>query len=105
MFNILQSLFGPKDNTALKNAIKNGAILIDVRTPSEFASGSVKGAKNIPLDRLQTQLNQFKKEDTIVVFCRSGNRSGMAKNLFNQSGYQNVINGGTWTNVNAVVNE
>lgn len=97
------SLFGTSDNTALTEVIKKGAFLVDVRSPGEFSSGSVKGAVNIPLDSLQQQLSKFRGKQNIVVFCRSGNRSSMAKNILTQSGYPNVIDGGTWQNVNKVL--
>lgn len=96
------ALFGKPDNNNLSEAIKDGAFLVDVRTPAEFASGSVKGAVNIPLDKIAGQLPQFKNKKNSVVFCRSGNRSGQAKSLLEQNGFE-VINGGTWQNVNRVV--
>lgn len=98
------AIFGGADNTMLTEAIKEGAFLVDVRSAGEFASGSVKGAVNIPLDRIQSQLAKFKGKKNIVVFCRSGNRSGQAKSILEQNGFQNVINGGTWSNVNQCVN-
>lgn len=97
------SMFGTPDNTKLANAIKEGAFLVDVRSPGDFSSGSVKGAVNIPLDNLQQQLTKFKGKQNIVVFCRSGNRSSMAKSMLTQNGYSNVVDGGTWQNVNKVL--
>ena len=97
------SLFGTADNTKLAEVIKDGAFLVDVRSPEEFSSGSVKGAVNIPLDNLQQQLGKFKKKQNIVVFCRSGNRSNMAKSVLAQNGFQNVVDGGTWQNVNEIL--
>jgi len=63
----------------------------------------VKGSVNIPLDTLQNQLSKFKNKKHIIVFCRSGNRSGMAKNILEQNGFKNVVNGGTWDRVNLFV--
>lgn len=83
--------------------ISEGAFLVDVRTPSEFASGSVKGAVNIPLDAVMQNLARFKDKKNIVVFCRSGNRSGQAKSILEQNGFKNVINGGTWEDVARLV--
>jgi len=97
------AIFGTTDNTELTEAIKEGAFLVDVRSAGEFASGSVKGAVNIPLDRIQSQLTKFKGKKNIVVFCRSGNRSAQAKSILEQSGFKNVINGGTWSNVSQCV--
>ncbi len=94
------ALFGTTDNSQLTAAIKDGAFLVDVRTPAEFSGGSVKGAVNIPLDRVPSQLEKFKNKKYIVVFCRSGGRSGQAKSILESNGFQNVINGGTWQNVN-----
>lgn len=96
------SLFGKTDNAALSQTISEGAFLVDVRTPGEFSSGSVKGAVNIPLDRLSSSLPKFKGKKNIVVFCRSGNRSGQAKAFLEGQGFTGVINGGTWQNVKKV---
>ena len=99
------TLFGNTDNSQLIKAVKDGAFLVDVRTAAEFADGGVKGAVNIPLDKVPTELSKFEGKGNIVVFCRSGNRSGQAKSILEQNGFQNVINGGTWQNVNQTVNE
>ena len=105
MFGIFKNMFAPTDGSQLKEAVKNGAFLVDVRTPAEFLGGSVKGAVNIPLDKVPSQLCKFKNKKSIVVFCRSGNRSSQAKSILKNNGFQNVINGGTWENVNGAVNE
>lgn len=102
--NFFSALSGKRNNSQLSEAIKHGAFLVDVRTPAEFSSGSVKGAVNIPLDTLQSQLHRFKNKKGIVVFCRSGARSGQAKSILEQNGYREVINGGTWQDVNRAVN-
>lgn len=99
------ALFGKTDNSQLTEVIKDGAFLVDVRTPAEFSAGSVKGAVNIPLDKVQSHLSKFKNKKSIVVFCRSGSRSGQAKSILEQNGFQYVINGGTWENVNQAVSE
>lgn len=99
MLNLLKNLFGHGDSAELSQAIKDGAYLVDVRTPGEYASGSVKGAVNIPLDKLPTELAKFKNKKHIIVFCRSGGRSGQAKSILNSNGFTNVMNGGTWENV------
>ncbi|TAH30033.1 MAG: rhodanese-like domain-containing protein [Cytophagales bacterium] len=104
MFEILKNLFGQGNKVDLAAIIKEGAYLVDVRTPQEFASGSVKGATNIPLDKIQSQLSKFKDKKNIIVFCRSGSRSGQAKSILEQNGYTNVTNGGTWDNVSQFIN-
>lgn len=97
MFN---QLFGGSPTADLKTIIKEGAYLVDVRTPGEFAAGNVKGSVNIPLDTIPAQLFLFKNKTNIVVFCRSGSRSSQAKAFLEQNGFTNVINGGTWDYVN-----
>jgi rhodanese-related sulfurtransferase len=79
--------------------INDGAFLVDVRSAGEFAGGSAKGAVNIPLDQVSQQLSKFKNKKAIVVFCRSGNRSGQAKSILESNGFDNVTNGGTWDTV------
>ncbi len=100
------NLFGNSvANEELANIINSGAMLVDVRSQSEFASGSAKGAFNIPLETIQNQLAKFKNKSHIVVFCRSGNRSGQAKAILNQLGITNVTNGGTWNGVASLQNK
>ncbi len=100
MFN---QLFGGTTTTGLQTIIEEGAFLVDVRTPGEFGEGHVKGSVNIPLDTIPSQLARFKSKKNIVVFCRSGSRSSMAKSILDQNGFSHVINGGTWDYVNQFV--
>ena len=100
---LFQNLFGGGKTADLKAIIEQGAFLVDVREPGEFASGTAKGAVNIPLGNVSAELNKFKGKENIVVFCRSGNRSGQAKNVLEQNGFKNVINGGTWEVVNQFI--
>jgi rhodanese-related sulfurtransferase len=51
------------------------------------------------LDTVASQISKFKNKKNIVVFCRSGNRSGQAKSILEANGISNVTNGGTWENV------
>jgi phage shock protein E len=98
------NLFTRPDNKDLSAVINEGAFLVDVRSPFEFAGGSVKGAVNIPLETIPNQLTKFRNKKNIVVFCRSGSRSGQAKNILEQNGFKNITNGGTWQNVQQFVN-
>lgn len=101
--NLFQKLFSSAPAVDIKSIIDDGAFLVDVRTPGEFSSGNVKGSVNIPLDSIPNQLSKFKNRKSIIVFCRSGNRSGQAKSYLEQNGIGNVINGGTWEQVNQFV--
>lgn len=68
-------------------------ILIDVRTKEEFDSGYIPGALLLPVDQLQKQAGEVMPdlEATYFVYCRSGNRSGVATQLMVDLGYQNVF--------------
>lgn len=101
--NFFKTLFGGSNTVDLQTIIREGAFLADVRTPAEFADGHVKGSVNIPLNTLQNQLAKFNNKKTIVVFCRSGARSGQAKSILEQHGFSNVVNGGSWSNVKQFV--
>jgi len=75
-------------------------LLIDVRTPEEFASGHISGAVNIPVESLQSRLSEVSNVQPIVVYCRSGNRSATASQILEQAGYSNVYDLGgiiDWT--------
>ncbi len=102
---IFNNIFGGNTNENLSKLVNEGAFLVDVRTPEEFAEGNVKESINIPLDQVAVNLDKFKGKDNIVVFCRSGNRSGQAKNILEQNGFTNVTNGGTWQDINDVINK
>lgn len=104
MFGFIKKLIGIDSESDIKEKIKEGAYLVDVRTPTEFDGGNVKGSVNIPLDRIEVSLNKFKDKKNIIVFCRSGNRSSQAKSILERNGFTNVINGGTWQSVNQLKN-
>ncbi len=100
---LFSNLFGGGATANLQSIIDDGAFLVDVRTPGEFAEGHVIGSVNIPLDKVTMELEKFKNKKNIIVFCRSGNRSGQAKTILEQQGIVNVTNGGTWEEVNQFV--
>ncbi|KZE84208.1 sulfurtransferase [Myroides marinus] len=102
MLGFINKILGLDKNGELSSYISEGAFLVDVRTSAEFRGGSVAGAMNIPLDRLESQLHKLPKDSKIVVFCRSGMRSAQAKRLLDNKGYTQVINGGTWSKVSNV---
>jgi phage shock protein E len=89
----------------MDNLIKKDAFLVDVRTEAEFAEGQVNESTNIPLDQIASHLEKFKGKEQIIVFCRSGNRSGQAKMILEQNGFKNIINGGTWQEVKEAISK
>lgn len=99
MLSLFKNLF--KSNSVdLAQLIKEGAVIIDVRSKSEFASGHVKGSINIPLEQIAASAEKLKLHKHVITCCRSGNRSGMAKRTLESKGLKNVTNGGSWQNVN-----
>ncbi|MBM3428767.1 MAG: rhodanese-like domain-containing protein [Bacteroidetes bacterium] len=87
----------------MKNLIENGAYLVDVRTPEEFAAGHVNASVNIPLDQIVDHIDELKSKSHVIVFCKSGMRSEMAKSILNQAGMDNVTNGGPWGDVKMLI--
>ena len=101
--NIFKQLFGGSTSPDLQTIISVGAFLVDVRTREEFAGGHIKGSVNIPVAEIVNQLSKFEHKSNIVVFCQSGGRSWQAKSILKQNGFNNVVNGGTWTSVKKYV--
>ena len=100
MLNILKKIFNPKPSTDFGQLVKDGALIVDVRTTSEFKSGHVDGAINIPLDELKIRLHHLKiKNKPVITCCRSGSRSGVAKNILQAAGIE-CYNGGAWNLLN-----
>ncbi len=91
---IFNLLFGPKVD--FKKQVNEGAIILDVRTPSEFAQGHIKGSVNIPLQNLKQNLGKISKNKVVITCCASGMRSGSAKTILQSHGYPEVYNGGGW---------
>jgi phage shock protein E len=75
-------------------------LLIDVRTPEEFASERIAGAINISLQTLPKRLSEIPHDIPVVLYCHSGNRSGQATSILSNAGYTNISDMGgilAWT--------
>jgi len=91
--------FGPKTDFA--ELVKQGAIILDVRSKGEYATGHIRGSVNIPLDQLGNNLGKLKEKNrTIITCCASGMRSASGKGILTSNGFSNVYNGGAWQNLN-----
>ncbi|MBI5856206.1 MAG: rhodanese-like domain-containing protein [Sphingobacteriales bacterium] len=91
----LFSFLGLFDKT--KDALRRGAIIIDVRTPQEFDMGHIPEAMHIPVDRIRMQSERLKAmKRPIVLCCNSGARSGKALVFLKAEGLKDVYNGGNW---------
>ncbi len=74
-----------------KRWVKNGAVLVDVRTPGEYADGHIDGAINIPLADLAARTQELSGKQ-VVLYCRSGNRSHTAQQLLKERGVPEARN-------------
>ncbi|MBL7836746.1 MAG: rhodanese-like domain-containing protein [Bacteroidetes bacterium] len=97
MLAAIKKLFGLGPSVDFAQLVKDGGMIVDVRTKGEYAGGHIKGSVNIPLDQLTANLGKFKdKEQAIITCCASGMRSASAKSVLKSKGYNNVHNGGSW---------
>ncbi len=69
---------------------KAGLVILDVRTVSEFDSGHLEGAINIPVEVLSSHLSELNKNDELLVYCRTGNRSTTAVGILRENGYDQI---------------
>ena len=103
-FRSLFGLGGGATSDTLREALAGGALILDVRTPAEYARGHVAGSRNIAVQQLGSRLAEVKAwRHPVVVCCRSGARSSRAESLLRAAGVE-VINGGTWQHVDAAAN-
>jgi phage shock protein E len=94
MLGFIKKLFG--SGVDLSKKMSDGAIIVDVRSPGEYAGGHVKGSKNIPLDKISGKIETIKKwNKPVITCCASGMRSGSAASILKQNGVE-AYNGGSW---------
>ena len=102
MFTFIKNLF-KREQLDYTELIEREAIIIDVRTPREFANGHVDKSINIPLSDIMNHLEEIKQRNKpVITFCRSGARSGRAKTVLNNAGIE-TYNGGSWNQVQAAL--
>lgn len=103
MLGALKSMFGG-GNDSVVDALRRGAVIVDVRTPAEYRGGHVANSKNIPLNELGAALQRLSPTTPVVFCCASGGRSGQAASMASSAGLE-AYNGGPWTAVNRMVAE
>jgi phage shock protein E len=86
--------------------LKNGALVVDVRSEEEFKSGHLTNAVNIPLDQIKEALPRRvpDKSQWLLLHCRSGRRSGIAEQELRALGYPNAFNIGSYDQAEKIVN-
>ncbi|HVZ57874.1 MAG TPA: rhodanese-like domain-containing protein [Chitinophagaceae bacterium] len=101
MLSILKKLFGSDSRTDFRVLVEQGAVIVDVRSAAEFRSGHIKGAINVPLQDLKSQVSSLKKlNKPVITCCLSGARSRSASDFLKQQGME-VYNGGGWASLQA----
>lgn len=95
MLDFLKKLWGAS-STDFKQLVRDGAQIIDVRTPAEFSTGHIRNSFNIPLQDLRNNLGKIRKNSPVITVCASGMRSASAKNILAENGFEEVYNGGGW---------
>lgn len=104
MLETLKKVLGLGHSIDYAQLIKQGAIVLDVRTKDEFSGGHIKGAMNIPVNQLADHFQKIPdKRCVIITCCASGMRSASAERLLRSHGYENVVNGGGWTNLQSKI--
>lgn len=93
---------GPREDTGWEK-IADGALLVDVRTEREYASGHLDGALLIPYQEVVQQFaaREIPKDQPVVLYCRSGNRAGVAERALREAGYTQLFNAGGFTDLAA----
>lgn len=66
-------------------------IILDVRTQEEYDSGHIEGAILIPVDEIENRLDELSKNDELLVYCRTGNRSSTAVNILQANGFTKIF--------------
>jgi adenylyltransferase/sulfurtransferase len=78
-----------------KQIIESGSQLLDVRTDTEFEAGHIPGSRHVPLAEIQREAADMNKDKPVIIYCRSGNRSGPAADAFAASDWDaHSIEGG-----------
>ncbi|MBI3142381.1 MAG: rhodanese-like domain-containing protein [Bacteroidetes bacterium] len=90
-------LFNKSNNSNdIMGMLEEGAVILDVRSPGEYASGHIPGSRNIPLNQLPNRISEVKNwGKPVVTCCLSGSRSAAAVSMLASQGIQ-CVNGGSW---------
>ena len=83
----------------LDKLIKNGAVILDVRTEKEYETGHITGSQNISLGTIRERYIELDPNKTYITVCSHGLRSVKVENILKEKGFKNVYNGGAWSDL------
>ena len=87
-------------NAKLKEALRRGAIVIDIRTAAEFDRGKVRDSINIPIDRININLKRIVQMNKPIIICSdSDSENERVIDVLKASGVTEIYNGGRWTKI------
>ena len=97
----------PKVQQTAAAAIRNGALVVAVRTPEEYHSGHIDGALNIPHDQIAVRIDEMEahRHDTVILYCRSGRRSGIAHQVLVDHRFTGSVNAGGFVHLPAELDQ
>ena len=100
MLGTIKNLFGFGRKVDYAGLVKQGSVILDVRSKGEYAGGHIRGSINISIDTLYSNLSKLKdKTKPVITCCASGRRSASAKSILKLNGYTEVYNGGAWSSL------
>lgn len=99
MIQLIKRIIGIGHKTNFGELLANGALVVDVRTKGEFASGHLPKSINIPLNELTDHISKITKTKPVILCCASGMRSSSAAAILRSHGFKEVYNGGSWINL------
>ena len=100
IFLLYRCTVGTSNSSTLKEWISAGALIVDVRTPEEFSAGNYKNSINVPVSDIEKKPDIFgDRNRSIIVYCRSGGRSGKAKKILEAHGYSKVLDAGAFSSM------
>ncbi|MCX8532503.1 rhodanese-like domain-containing protein [Chryseobacterium luquanense] len=83
----------------LDKMIKNGAVILDVRTEKEFEMGHISGSQNISLGNIRERYTELDPNKTYITVCSHGLRSVKVEHILKEKGFKKVYNGGAWSDL------
>lgn len=94
----LSDIFG--GGGAIKQAVRDGAVIVDLRTAYEYDQGHIPHSLNIPVDRLRANIDRLRDlRKPVVLCCAGGDQCWEAMEVLRSAGISRVINGGSWQNL------